>query len=206
MDSADPADATAPKVLRLRARWDGGGAGGEPMEAPAGFDGGTNGLLTQEELKAAQMAFEEREEVDGGLGPVYNAQSCVKPFEEIGCALCHVATIVTAPPGATINGGAFVVPPALGNKAIHPFGDFLLHDIGTGDGIVQNGGQGTANKLRTPPLWGVRTRTRLMHDGSSLTFQHAILRHGGEARFVTEGFRRLGEGQQQSVVEFLKSL
>src|SRR2546428_5631184 len=57
-DSADPADATSPKVLRLRARWDGGGAGGEPMEAPAGFDGGTNGVLTPEELQAAQMAFE----------------------------------------------------------------------------------------------------------------------------------------------------
>ncbi len=25
----------------------------------------------------------------------------------------------------------------------------------------------TANRLRTPPLWGVRTRSRLMHDGRS---------------------------------------
>lgn len=30
--------------------------------------------------------------------------------------------------------------------------DFLLHDVGTGDGIVQNGGPATRNKLRTPPL------------------------------------------------------
>jgi len=155
---------------------------------------------------AAFMRSSKAPPRDEELAATPEAVAGGKLFEEIGCALCHVATIVTAPPGATINGGAFVVPPALGNKAIHPFGDFLLHDIGTGDGIVQNGGQGTANKLRTPPLWGVRTRTRLMHDGSSLTFQHAILRHGGEARFVTDSFRRLGEGQQQSVVEFLKSL
>jgi CxxC motif-containing protein (DUF1111 family) len=51
------------------------------------------------------------------------------------------------------NGGTFIVPPALGSKVIHPYSDFLLHDVGTGDGIVQNGGQSTANKLRTPPLW-----------------------------------------------------
>ena len=59
--------------------------------------------------------------------------------------------------GPAINGGAFIVPAALGNKTFHPFSDFLLHNVGTGDGIVQNGGQATANKLRTPPLWGLRT-------------------------------------------------
>jgi CxxC motif-containing protein (DUF1111 family) len=45
----------------------------------------------------------------------------------------------------------------LGNKTIRPFGDFLLHDVGTGDGIVQNGGNRRANKVRTAPLWGMRT-------------------------------------------------
>ena len=29
------------------------------------------------------------------------------------------------------------VPDALGGKLIHPFSDFLLHDVGTGDGIAQ---------------------------------------------------------------------
>ena len=70
------------------------------------------------------------------------------------------------------------------DKLIHPFSDFLLHNVGTGDGIVQNGGPSTRNKLRTPPLWGVRTRNQLMHDGQSLTFNNAILRHGGEASGV----------------------
>src|SRR6516164_1584004 len=57
-------------------------------------------------------------------------------FHQIGCAHCHVSTIVTAPAGTAIDGGAFTVPDALGNKIIHPYGDFLLHDIETGDGIV----------------------------------------------------------------------
>jgi CxxC motif-containing protein (DUF1111 family) len=52
-------------------------------------------------------------------------------FEKIGCNACHVQTIMTAPPGTSINGGTFAVPAALGNKIIHPYSDFLLHDIKT---------------------------------------------------------------------------
>jgi len=98
------------------------------------------------------------------------------------------------------------VPAALGNKIIHPFSDFLLHDIGTGDGIVQNGGQSTANKLRTLPLWGARTHDRHMHDGASLTFNESILRHAGEARGVIANYRSLSTTQQNQLIAFLKSL
>ena len=79
------------------------------------------------------------------------------------------------------DGGMFAVPEALADKVIHPFGDFLLHDIGTGDGIVQIGPQDTANKLRTAPLWGLRTKPRSMHDLRSLSLENAISRHAGEA-------------------------
>jgi CxxC motif-containing protein (DUF1111 family) len=82
----------------------------------------------------------------------------------------------------------------------------LLHEVGTGDGIVQNGGEETASKLRTPPLWGVRTHPELIHDGRSLTFADAILRHGGEAAHVIENFRELSEAQKQKLIAFLKSL
>ena len=109
-------------------------------------------------------------------------------------------------PGTVINGGAMTVPPALANKVIHPYSDFLLHDIGTGDGIVQNGGRSTANKLRTVTLWGTRTRDRHMHDGLSLTFTDAILRHGGEATNVTNRFRALTQTQRAQIVTFLQSL
>ncbi len=93
-----------------------------------------------------------------------DAQSGEQLFHAIGCDICHVSSITTAPAGTVINGGAFKVPAALGGKVIHPYGDFLLHNVGTGDGIVQNGPQDTANKLRTSPLWGLRTKSRLMHD------------------------------------------
>jgi len=127
-------------------------------------------------------------------------------FNSIGCAICHVPTITTAPAGTVINGGAFTVPAALGNKNIHPFGDFLLHDVGTGDGIVQNGGPASQNRMRTAPLWGVRTRDRLMHDGESLTRNDAILRHFGEANGVINNYINLSTTQKNQLITFLNSL
>ncbi len=127
-------------------------------------------------------------------------------FDDIGCDTCHTPRIVTAREGTLINGGALRVHRALGNKVIRPFGDFLLHDIGTGDGIVQNGGQSTRNKIRTAPLWGVRTRNRLMHDGLSFTFTEAIQRHAGEAQGVTNTFNQLSSSQRNAIIAFLTSL
>jgi len=127
-------------------------------------------------------------------------------FHAIGCNVCHTPSIVTAPVGTIVNGGQLTVPDALGNKVIHPFGDFMLHDVGTGDGIVQNGGAGTRNKMRTPPLWGVRTRSRLMHDGASLTFEGAILRHGGQAFPITQAFKALSAANKNRLFAFLASL
>jgi CxxC motif-containing protein (DUF1111 family) len=127
-------------------------------------------------------------------------------FASVGCGTCHVSSITTARAGTVIDGGTFVVPEALGNKIIHPYSDFLLHDIETGDGIVQAGPQDTANKLRTAPLWGLRMRPRFMHDLRSLTLQNAIERHEGEAEHVIRRFRDLSQDEKQQVISFLESL
>ncbi|OLB32349.1 MAG: hypothetical protein AUH01_02730 [Acidobacteria bacterium 13_2_20CM_56_17] len=143
---------------------------------------------------------------DPALAATAASQAGQQLFERIGCVTCHVGTIVTAPTGTVINGGAFTVPEALGNKIVHPYGDFLLHDIGTGDGIVQNPPQDTANKLRTVPLWGLRMHPRHMHDLRSLTLEDAIERHRGEADEVRERFRRLSPAEKQQLITFLNSL
>jgi CxxC motif-containing protein (DUF1111 family) len=158
------------------------------------------------DLFAAFMRSTKAPSRDERLATTRDAQAGEEIFRAIGCAVCHVPSIVTATPGTQVNAGMFVVPEALGNKIIHPFGDFLMHNIGTGDGIVQNGGPVTRNKMRTAPLWGVRTRTRLMHDGQSLTFEDAILRHEGEASPTTNEFRRLSNRQKAQLFKFLESL
>ena len=143
---------------------------------------------------------------DATLAASASAQAGERLFHAIGCAACHVAIIVTAPAGTLIDGGSFTVPEALGDKIIHPYSDFLLHDVETGDGIVQTPPQDTANKLRTAALWGLRVRPRYMHDLKSLTLQNAIERHGGEADDVTRQFRHLSKSEQEELFSFLNSL
>jgi CxxC motif-containing protein (DUF1111 family) len=147
-------------------------------------------------------------------------------FDKIGCATCHVETLTTAPFGTKINGGTFTIPVALGSITFHAYGDFLMHDVGTGDGILQatrehygnrvfqmmsaylskQDFESSRNKIRTAPLWGVRLRPRLMHDGASLTLRDAILRHRGEANHISQRFEKLKKQDQEAIIEFLKSL
>jgi CxxC motif-containing protein (DUF1111 family) len=147
-------------------------------------------------------------------------------FEKIGCAACHVETLTTAAAGTKINGGTFTIPAALGSITLHPYSDFLMHDVGTGDGILQatrehygpqvfqqmsgylskQDFESSRNKIRTAPLWGVRLRPRLMHDGASLTLLDAITRHSGEAGPVIKQFEKLKRPEQSAIIEFLKSL
>jgi CxxC motif-containing protein (DUF1111 family) len=144
--------------------------------------------------------------VDPDIANTFDAVRGGQLFSQIGCASCHTRTFVTAPPGTVINGGAFRVPSALGNKIIHPFSDFLLHDIGTGDGIVQNGGQSTRNRVRTAPLWGLRTRGRLLHDGRSHNTNDAIQRHGNQGAAARSAFNALSSADRNRVLIFLAGL
>jgi CxxC motif-containing protein (DUF1111 family) len=163
---------------------------------------------------------------DAVLAETAKAMRGSKVFDQIGCSSCHVRSLVTAPAGTKINGGTFTIPDALGLKIFHPFSDFLLHNIGTGDGIVmawqehygrsmyrykwkelsEDAFQKTRNKLRTAPLWGVRLRPRLMHDAASLTFRDAILRHRGEAIEAKIKYEFRSHADREALFEFLRSL
>ena len=138
----------------------------------------------------------------------------------------HVPSLTTAAAGTKINGATFTIPAALGSVTFYPYGDYLMHDVGTGDGILQatqehygrkvfqqmsdylskQDFESSRNKMRTAPLWGVRLQPRLMHDGASLTLRNAIVRHRGEAADVTQKFERLSKANQQAIIQFLKSL
>ena len=178
-------------------------------------------------------------------------------FARIGCATCHVDTIVTGKSPA-VPGGPGLHPDAVENRTIHPYSDFLLHNVGTGDGIaialVEHFGRERVekrmreekaaetlkapakaedecsesfqtavaegerhprllrdtlcarNKIRTAPLWGLRLRSRLMHDGLSVTVDDAIRRHKREASDVTARFLKLKPADQKAVLAFLGSL
>jgi len=143
----------------------------------------------------------EREEIEEGF----------KVFKSIGCAVCHLPELVTAKTGSLVDGGAFRVPKALGNKRFHPYGDFLLHDIGTGPNILREGLPPEAGKkVRTAALWGMGSRLAnsdpLLHDGSARTLEEAVQRHKNSAAQEAEKFQRLPEGERTRLLKFLRSL
>lgn len=115
-------------------------------------------------------------------------------FAAIGCASCHVPALTTGPSASQ----------ALSRKTLALYSDLLLHDIGTGDGIVQEAAQ--PEEIRTPALWGLRLRRPLMHDGSAATPTEAILQHAGEASGVMERYRTMSEPLRQALLAFLNSL
>jgi len=116
-------------------------------------------------------------------------------FFTTGCFACHTPALRT---------GSSPVA-ALRHVTFFPFSDFLLHDMGSlGDGIEQGPAKGT--EMRTAPLWGVRTRATLLHDGRATTLEQAILAHDGQGRKSRNAFDSLGTHSKAQLIAFLKSL
>lgn len=115
-------------------------------------------------------------------------------FQSVGCATCHRPAYQTGP-----NRN-----PALDRRSVAAYSDFLLHDIGTGDGIAQ--GDARPNEMKTAPLWGLRFRKQLLHDGSALSPAQAIELHAKEALRVRDRYRALPDRDRQALVAFLATL
>ncbi|MGE0546565.1 MAG: di-heme oxidoredictase family protein [Kofleriaceae bacterium] len=123
-------------------------------------------------------------------------------FDELGCASCHVPTLVT---------GDHVIP-QLANQTIHPYTDLLLHDVGDAltDARVDFLAEGV--EWRTPPLWGigltqvVLPEATFLHDGRARTLAEAILWHAGEAMAAREAFRMASKADRDALIAFLQTL
>ena len=157
-------------------------------------------------------------------------------FQEIGCAQCHIADLqlnhdrrvadletVYDPVNGIFNrlfatastlftpqddGSGF---PTLKRPLNQPFlvksifTDFKRHDLGP-DFYERNYDGTIRREFLTAPLWGVGTSAPYGHDGRSLNLQEVILRHGGEALRARDAFAALSSGNQNRVLEFLRSL
>ncbi len=120
-------------------------------------------------------------------------------FTNIGCQACHTKSFTTAKSQRT----------GQSNVTIQPFSDFAVHDMGSGlaDGVTQ--GTANGNEFRTAPLWGVGQRIFFLHDGRTNDLSVAIQQHasrGSEANTVINNFNTLSPTDQQSLVNYLRSL
>lgn len=138
-----------------------------------------------------------------------------KLFYKAGCHLCHVTTLHTKKRGTTLLAGTTLL--WLGGQTIHPYSDFLLHDMGSeimGVGLNDNFVSGLArgNEWRTTPLWGiglqkkVNGHTYFLHDGRARNFTEAIMWHGGEGEASKNKFKNMTKKQRNQLIQFLWSL
>ena len=96
--------------------------------------------------------------------------------------------------------------------------DFKLHDItdpggrgGGGSGRHESAGRLAGvpagnRKFLTRRLWGIASQPAHFHHGLFTTLREAVLAHAGEALAERTAYQRLGAGEQDAVIEFLKSL
>lgn len=110
-------------------------------------------------------------------------------FAQIGCATCHTPELH-----------------ARNSRTIPLYSDLLLHDMGRSldDGVVQ--GEARGADWRTTPLWGLASRTRLLHDGRATTITRAVLEHDGEAAEAAKKFRQLSASPRGELLRFLERL
>ncbi|PYV16552.1 MAG: hypothetical protein DMG07_07595 [Acidobacteria bacterium] len=98
------------------------------------------------------------------------------------------------------------------------FTDLKLHDITSGPGdpnaepLDMNEPAGSVGffagnrKFLTRKLWGAANEPPFFHHGRFTTMREAILAHAGEALDEKNSFMGLSPGDQDCVVEFLKTL
>jgi len=120
-------------------------------------------------------------------------------FDSTGCTMCHTPQMTTGNSESA----------ALANQPVNLYSDLALHHMGQAlnDGITQ--GRARGDQWRTAPLWGVSARIFLLHDGRTTDLLQAIQLHdsqGSEAHAVIQNFLALSAAQQQSIVNFLRSL
>jgi len=144
------------------------------------------------------MTFLAPTERDLGDQPAITAGALV--FNQLGCAGCHVTTTFRTPNPAP-NG----VP---GNFSFNPFSDFLVHDRGALGDQIGNDGDSVAvtRRMRTAPLWGIRFRNHLLHDGRTGDIATAIRAHDGQGAASAAAFNLRNATDQHNLVQFVRSL
>ncbi len=131
-------------------------------------------------------------------------------FYEAKCHLCHIVTLHTRPRGSVLLNNTQL--PWLGSQVIHPYSDFLLHDMGPGLDDDYPSGLAMGCEWRTTPLWGiglqelVNGHTYFLHDGRARNLTEAIMWHDGEGAASRILFSRMTKDDRDALISFLKSL
>lgn len=133
-----------------------------------------------------------------------------KNFYKARCNLCHTPTLHTRSNSVYLLNGTRL--PWLSSQTIHPYSDFLLHDMGPELDSHYNSGLASGAEWRTTPLWGIGLQetvsghTHFMHDGRARNFIEAIMWHGGEGAVSRDIFKRMSKEDRDALITFLNNL
>jgi CxxC motif-containing protein (DUF1111 family) len=178
-----------------------GGAG-----VPAGTDdgvgscaGGVTEIQDDVELFTDFMTFLAPPPPDATIDPNVARQGAAA-FLNAGCAGCHFPGPMTTPNPAP-NG----VP---GGTQFFPFSDFALHDMGALGDQIGNDGDTVARTrmMRTAPLWGLRFRTKFLHDGRATSATAAIQAHAGQGAAAASAFNALSASDKTALLRSLNAI
>jgi len=171
---------------------------GCPDDAVPGTDdqvGSCAGGLTEVQDDVSDFAFFMRNTAAPPRGADNSSGRGLTEFNREGCNGCHVTTTFTV----AINGR---------NVSFQPFSDFLVHDMGSLGDLIGNAGDGAARtrQMRTAPLWGLRSRNNVLHDGRTTDRSTAIRAHAGQGAAAATAFNGATAAQRSDLLAFLASL
>lgn len=137
-----------------------------------------------------------------------------KTFRRIGCENCHAAELRTGERyNLIVANGSSVRVRQLENRVVNAYSDLLVHDMGanladdpSGSTIGRIMGRADGRHWRTTPLWGIRFKKALLHDGRTTDIATAVLEHGGEATNSRNRFAALTAAEKNQLVAFLNTL
>lgn len=173
-------------------------------------DGGHEIQVSSEDMEKVDLYMQcvgvpARRDVDD---PV--VQLGEQKFIEAGCNLCHLPTLHTSNKRTVLINGSEL--PWLCGQTIHPYSDYLLHDMGPELNDHYPSGLAAGYEWRTTPLWGiglqaiVNGHTQFLHDGRARNLVEAIMWHGGEGAASREKFRRMKKSDRDALIRFVESL
>jgi len=107
-------------------------------------------------------------------------------FTTVGCIACH----------STKTAG----------REIGAYSDFCVHAMGPEFDVGARDHTALGDEFRSAPLWGIRYRTRFLHDLRATTLDEAIRAHGGEAKRTRERYEILDAPTRARLLEFVSRL
>lgn len=128
----------------------------------------------------------------------FNPAGKLQAFEVENPFIVNLAALDGAPDFRRAEDGAIMIPVFTDFKR-HKMGEILNNETLEEEGVP-------TDEWLTRKLWGFASEPPFLHHGRATLISEAILAHGGEAQSSRDAFAALPQGDEDALIEFLKTL